>query len=181
MNLEEEIRLIRSKPQVTRLVRWIGKDKARFKQLVQCFFQEDEELVRRAAWVLGHCVEAHSEMMQPWLKPLLKKMQRPGEHCAVKRNGVRILQFVEIPRSLQGTVANLCFAYLTSPDEPVAVRTFSITVLANIAEHAPELRKELELTVRQQLPYSAPAFRARARKIIKEINTDEAAMSVQEG
>jgi hypothetical protein len=144
------------------------------------FLQEDEELVRRSAWILGHCAEAYPSLMQPWLKPLLKKMQKPGVHCAVKRNGVRILQFVDIPRGLRGTVTNLCFAYLTSLDEPIAVRTFSMTVIAKIAEHEPELRKELELTVRQFLPYSSPAFRARAKRILKNHENEEGLSRVDE-
>ncbi len=180
MNLENELGTVRSKQEVNVLVRWVGKDKTRFKQLMTCFLQDDEELVRRAAWVLGHCVEAYPRLMQPWLKPLLKKMRRPGAHCAIKRNGVRILQFVNIPRKLQGTVTNLCFDYLTSMDEPIAVRTFSMTVLSNIAEHAPELKKELKLTVRQLLPYSTAAFRARAKKVLKKKEYDKELMRTDE-
>jgi hypothetical protein len=168
MDLESEILSTRSKQQVVRLVRWIGKDTRRFKRLVVLFLQEDEKIARRSAWVIGHCVEAHPSLMQPWLKPMIKKMKTPGAHCAVKRNGVRILQFVKIPRGLQGIVAGLCFNYLTSLDEPIAVRTFSMTVLGKIAEQEPELKKELELTIRQMLPYSTAAFRARAKKVLKD-------------
>ena len=98
----------------------------------------------------------------------------------MKRNVVRILQFVDIPRGLQGIVANQCFEFLSSIDEPIAVRTFSMTVLAKIAKDEPDLKKELELIVRQMLPYGTPAFRARAKKVLKlreiesqKINPDE--------
>lgn len=167
-DLENEVLATRSKQQVVKLVQWVGKDAARFKQLMTLFLQEDEEIVRRSAWVIGHCVEAHPNLMQPWLKPMIKKMKQPGAHCAIKRNGVRILQFINIPKRLQGTVADLCFKYLSSIDEPIAVRTFSMTVLMKIAEQEPELKKEIELTVRQMLPYSTPAFRARAKMVLKD-------------
>jgi hypothetical protein len=99
-------------------------------------------------------------------------MKQPNAHCAVKRNGVRILQFVDIPRMLQGTVADLCFQYLSSIDEPIAVRTFSMTVLARIAKGEPDLQKEIETVVRQMLPYSTPAFISRARKVFRNIRKE---------
>ncbi len=91
----------------------------------------------------------------------------------MKRNVVRILQFVEIPRKLQGVVANLCFELISSIDEPIAVRTFSITVPAKIAQEEPELKKELEIVVRQMLPYATPAFRGRAKKLLKNHEIEE--------
>ena len=107
-------------------------------------------------------------------------MQEPGVHDAVKRNVVRILQFVEIPRTLQGIVANLCFELISSTDESIAARTFSMTVLANIAQDEPGLKKELEIIVRQMLPYATPAFRARARMVLKNPEIKEIIENLQE-
>ena len=98
---------------------------------------------------------------------MIKVLRKRGVHDAVRRNIVRILQFADIPRGLQGTVANLCFELISSFEEPIAVRTFSMTVLAKIAWEEPMLWKELEIVVRQMLPYATPAFRARAKKVLK--------------
>ncbi|MGD1046859.1 MAG: hypothetical protein ABR936_16245 [Bacteroidota bacterium] len=100
-------------------------------------------------------------------------MQQPGTHDAVKRNVVRILQFADILHGLQGAVANLCFELISSIDEPIAVRTFSITVFAKIAQEEPGLEKELEIVVRQMLPYATNAFRARAKKVLKNHEIEE--------
>jgi hypothetical protein len=173
MDLEKEILAVRSKDQVVTLVSWIGKDKTRFKQLMEFFLEGESRLAQKSAWVIGHCAELHPELVNPWLKAMIKKMYQPALHGALKRNVVRILQFVNIPRELQGRVANLCFELIASAEEPIAVRTFSITVLANIARDEPALRKELEIVVRQMLPYSTPAFRARAKKILKNSEIEE--------
>jgi len=45
-----------------------------------------------------------------------------------------------------------------------------MTVLANITKKEPELLKELRVLVHQMLPYGAPAFRARAKKIFKDLD-----------
>ena len=70
-------------------------------------------------------------------------------------------------------MANLCFELISSIDEPIAVRTFSMTVLANIVQEEPELKKELEIVVRQMFPYATPAFRARAKKVLKNHEIEE--------
>ena len=173
MDIEKEILAVRSKEQVLKFVEWIGKDKNRFQQLLKYFLRGEEELAKKSAWIIGHSAELNPDMVSSWLKPLIKIMQKPGIHGAVKRNIVRILQYADIPRSLQGSVANLCFELISSIDEPIAVRTFSMTVLSRIAQNEPALRKELEIVVRQMLPYSTPAFRARAKKLIRNPENEE--------
>jgi hypothetical protein len=98
---------------------------------------------------------------------LIAMMKRPGVHPAVKRNTVRLLQTIEIPKSLLGPVTNLCFDFLTSPKETIAVKVFSMTVLARIARQEPDLEKELRLVVAQQLPLAGGAFRSRARHVLR--------------
>ena len=173
MQIEKEILAVRSKDQVATLVKWVGKDKMRFQYLMELFLQGNEQLAKKSAWIIGRCAERHPELVSPWLKPMINRMQETGVHAAVKRNVVRILQFVEIPCKLQGVVANLCFELISSIDEPIAVRTFSITVLAKIAQEEPELKNELEIIVRQMLPYATPAFRARAKKVLKNHEIEE--------
>ena len=173
MELEKELLAVCSKDQVVTLVNWVGNDKNRFKQLMELFLEGESKLAQKSAWVIGHCAELNPDLVNPWLKAMIKKMHQQGLHGALKRNVVRIFQFVDIPRGLQGRVANLCFDLIASENESIAARTFSITVLANIAREEPALRKELEIIVRQMLPYSTPAFRARAKKILKKSEIEE--------
>lgn len=170
MDLESEILREHSKQNMVRIARWVGTDSARFKQLMELFLHGDYRTTQLAAWVVSYyCVEWHPQLARPWLKPMLKRMQEPGVHDAVKRSVLRILQFVDIPRSLQGSVATVCFGYLQSPDTPIAVRVFSMTVLARIAEQQPDLRNELKLVIQQMLPYGGAAIRARARNVLKKL------------
>ncbi len=173
MELESEIKILRSKPQVEKLIRWIGTDSKRFAHLMKLFLNGDQDTSRRSAWVVGHCCERHLELARPWLKPMIKKMQEPSIHSAIQRNVLRILQYVEIPASLKGTVANICFNFISDTKAAVAPQAFAMTVLANIAKKEPDLLKELHVLVHQMLPYGTPAFRARARKIFKDLNVRE--------
>jgi hypothetical protein len=100
-------------------------------------------------------------------------MQDPDAHIAVKRNVLRILQCVDIPKALLGTVVSLCFEYINSYDIPIAVKAYSMTVLANAAEREPALRHELQASLELLLPAASPGIRAHARMVMERLQKDE--------
>lgn len=157
-----------------RVVRWIGSDKKRFRELMALFLRGEYRVTQRAAWVLRHCAERDQSLVEPYLAKMVNRMLEPGVHVAVKRNVVGILQEIEIPRRLLGRIATICFDFLASQDETIAVRAFSMTVLANIAASEPDLKNELRLMIEQQLPWEGAAFQSRARHVLKQLNGGKA-------
>jgi hypothetical protein len=107
----------------------VGKNEARFKELVEVYLAGPYRLTQRAAWPLSSCTERHPELIYPHLKKILQYVATPGVHDAVKRNTVRLLQYIDIPIKYHGQVANMCFGFLQQKDIPVAVKVFSMTVL----------------------------------------------------
>jgi hypothetical protein len=95
-------------------------------------------------------------------------LDNPDAHVAVKRNIMWLLQDIEIPRQLYGLLTHKCFA-LMDPKETIAVRVFAMSVLANIAMHEPDLKKELRIVIEDQLPYGSAGYLSRARKVLKAI------------
>jgi hypothetical protein len=169
MDLESEILKEHSKRQAVRIASWISKDKKRFRQLMTLFLKGEYRITQRSAWIVSLCSDKHPELIRPYLKQMIRRMQEPGVHDAVKRNVIRILQFIEIPDALLGEVTTVCFDYLVSPNEPIAVRVFSMTVLGNIAQKEPDLKHELQLIIEQQLTYGSLGFCSRAKKVMKMI------------
>lgn len=62
---------------------------------------------------------------------------------------------------------NICFAYLESPAEALAIKVFSMTVLGNLAKLYPEIIPELKLLIEDQLPYQTAGFKSRGKKVLK--------------
>jgi hypothetical protein len=141
---------------------------------MELFLHGEYRVTQRSAWIVSECYEQHPRLITPWLPALLKKMQEPGVHDAVKRNVVRMLQCIEIPTPLLGTVVSLCFDYLNSVDAPIAVKAHSMTVLTRIAEREPDLKRELRDSIELMLPYAAPAIHARARMVMKRLKAETA-------
>jgi hypothetical protein len=88
----------------------------------------------------------------------------------VKRNTVRLLQYIEIPKKFHGRVADVCFQYLASNEEPIAVRVFSMTVLERIVKENPELKRELQIIIEDHLPFASAGYLSRARKVLKNLS-----------
>lgn len=169
MSLRKEILKEHSKQHTVYLANKIGPDQEAFDELMEFFLGDEYRVTQRAAWVVSHCIDAHPWLIKKHLRSIIENLQK-SVHVAVKRNTVRILQFVEIPEGLMGIAAEICFRYLNSGREPVAVKEFSMTVLFNIVQVYPELSEELEISIEEQMPFGSGGFKSRGRKVLKALS-----------
>lgn len=157
-----------SKTQTDRIVRYIGSDPERFAVLMALFFKGEYRVTQRAAWPMSYCVQKHPELIRPYFRQLLTMLKKTGTHNAVKRNILRLLQDVEIPKKYQGPIMSLCFDYISDPEELAASKAFALTILENFTADYPEILPELQLLVRDRWEYETPAFRSRGKRILKK-------------
>jgi hypothetical protein len=169
MNLESEILRECSKRQCIRIAAWVGTDKKRFKELMDLFLKGENLITQRAAWIVAHCADKHAELVIPYVDKMIDRMIEANLHDAVRRNVVRILQDIEIPRRLAGKVATVCFDWLASAKEPVAVKVFSMSVLANIAKQEPDLKNEIRILIEQQMPTGSAGIISRGKKVLRQL------------
>lgn len=141
--------------------------------MMELYLTGDFRTAQLAAGVITLCVDDHPRLIDPWLSKVVARMSQKGIHNAVQRTAVHILQSVDIPPHLSGKVANLCFDYLEDISQPIAVRVFSMSVLANIASQEPDLAHELAMVIRELTPYGTGAFKARARMVLKSLGQKE--------
>ncbi|MGE0883816.1 MAG: hypothetical protein AB7P14_09750 [Blastocatellales bacterium] len=166
MDVRQALMAEHSKRQTMAIVEFIGDDPKRFAELMKLFFAGEYRLTQRAAWPMNYCAERHPALILPYLPKLLDCLEREDMHDAVRRNVVRLLQYIEIPKRLMGRTYAHCVDLLDDADQPVAVRVFAMTVAARIAKAEPDLMNELKLIVRKHLPHSTAAFKVRARDIL---------------
>jgi hypothetical protein len=164
MNLQEEILKEHSKEQCKKIVEWVGNSQKRFDELFHLFLTGQYRITQRAAWPMSYCVIEHPAFIKKKFSKLISNLQKPHLHNAIKRNTMRLLQHVEIPKKLQGQVMDICFNYVASPNEAVAIKAFSLTVLGNLAKQYPEILPEIKLLIEEQLPHQTAAFKSRAKQ-----------------
>src|SRR5215211_4651551 len=137
MNIKTALLKQHSKKQCDAIVKFIGKNPERFAELIKSYF-----------------------------KKLLNNLSKSGLHDSIPRNTVRLLQHVEIPEKFHGRVMDICFRYISSPTEAVAIKAFSITVLQNLAKKYPEIINEIKLVIEERWDYETIAFKTRAKKLL---------------
>jgi hypothetical protein len=171
VNLREKILTEHSRQQCDDIVAWVGDDQKRFDELFALFLTDEYRVVQRSAWPVSYCVQAHPSFITKHYPKLIKKMQEPNQPDAVKRNGARLLQHLVIPEKYCGSIMDICFTLLASPDEAVAIKAFSLTVLGNLAKKYPEIIPEIILLIEDQVENQTPAFKGRALKLLKVFKT----------
>src|SRR5215212_2673072 len=147
MNLREEILKEHSKTQCNKIVEWVGDSQKRFDELFHLFLTDIYRITQRAAWPVSYCVIAHPEFIKNNFGKLVKNLRKPNLHDSIKRNSIRLLQHLTIPEQYHGEIMEICFGYLQSPKEAVAIKVFSLTVLGNFAKKYSEIIPELKIII----------------------------------
>ena len=169
MSIKSEILKSYSKQNTVRVANLIGQDIDLFKELMSIYFNaEDMDLARKAAWVLRHCVDQYPCLAEPYVKKIINYLSKEGHHDAIKRNGLAILQIISIPEELYGPITNICFEFIQSGKEAIAIKAYSMRILDKIGNDIPEIRHELKLVVEELLPYESAGFKSSARRILSK-------------
>jgi hypothetical protein len=64
---------------------------------------------------------------------------------------------------------DICFRYIAFPNEAVAVKAFSLTVLQNLSKTYPEILPEIKLLIEERWDHETAAFKSRAKKILGKV------------
>ncbi len=166
MSLREELLKEHSKAHTEYLAIGIGSDQDSFDMLIKLLLGDEYRVTQRAAWLVSHCVDKFPWLIDNHLSSIIHNLDKPV-HVAVKRNTLKILQFVDIPEDLLGITADICFRLLNDGKEPIAVKVFAMTVIFNIVKKYPELNEELKISIEEQMPFASAGFKSRGNKILK--------------
>jgi hypothetical protein len=168
MNIEETLLSEHSKELAVLIADYVGENAVKFEELMKLFLGSKIVVHQRAAMAVDICVDRNPSLLYPYIGTLLDNLKNPI-HDAVIRTTIRAFQELELPEEIYGEVWDLCFGYLTSSRTPVAIRVYSMTVLANICQKLPELKHELKIVIEDQLPFGSAGFVNRGNKILSAL------------
>lgn len=158
-----------TKQNANEIVNWVGSSQKRFDSLLKIFLgDEDIRIIQRASWPLSYCVAHHPHLIDKHYTVLLTQMDTPGRPASVRRNILRAFdQLKELPEAHHGVIMDACFRYIENPNEAIASQAFALGILARLSKIYPEIKPELDIIIESRLPNAAPAFKSRAKKILK--------------
>ena len=170
MDIKEALLQEHSKRQTIAIANYIGNNSTRFNALMKLVLGNEPLLVQRGYWVLGYCAEDHPGLFKNHIEALLEHLSKVGIHNAVKRNTLKVFQFIKVPDKMLGAVVDICFGYLYSASEAIAVKSLSINLLIDTCMRYPELKEELIPLLHELSTHEAPAILARTRNGIALLN-----------
>ncbi len=173
MNIQQVLEAEHNKPQILRIIAYIGDDTERFDELMNCFFADNYRLCQRASWAVGDIGEKKSHLLEPYLERLLLNINQPTHHDAIIRNTMRVFKALPtIPDDLLGLTVDTSFRYMIDPSVAVAIRMFSMRVLHNVCRQVPELKEELRLTIEDMIQYETrPGILSAGRDVLKKLSS----------
>ena len=74
-----------------------------------------------------------------------------------------------LPQKYFGELMNICFDWLISPRESVAVKVYAMEILYRLSEIEPELKKELADSIEWRITEGTPGFKNRGVKTLKKL------------
>ncbi len=156
-----------SRPLTHHILSWVRDDAERVAALCASFLEGPYRITQRAAWPIGDIGKARPELLLPHLSVLIGFAKKEGQHDAVARNVLRILESIDLPDELLGEAADLAFPLAADPQKPVAIRAFALTAAWKICQNVPELAPELRLIIEDAMPHATPAIKVRCRRILE--------------
>ncbi len=166
MNIRDELLAEHSKRQTMKIVRYIDGDAKKFAELMKLFLGPVYRTSQRAAWAVNYCAEHDRELVKPYFNRLVEQLERDDVHVAVRRNVARMLQFIDVPKRLEGRVYDACYNLLDDANQPVAVRVFALSAAVKIAKNEPDLLDELRLVATKYRSLMTAGFRSRTRRLL---------------
>ncbi len=175
MNLTNQLLAEHSKENAQKICQVVGNNPKLLEEFISIFLGEDYRLTQRASWVLRFLGDDFPNQLQPH-KPELILNLRKANHDAVRRNTLRFFEKESegIPEGSIGEMTDLCFEFLASKTQPIAVKAFAMTVLCKITRQFPELKNELKILIEDQMPYGSKGFRHRGNRVLKQLNSPKA-------
>lgn len=170
MDLRDHIMREHSKAMKDLVVKYVGRDQRRFDTLASLVFSGDYELARRASWPMSEAAVLHPSLVDKHWTAMVRVLEDPANHHAVKRHMLRIMDNTEVPGRNAAKVLDACYRFIRDESAPVAVRAFSITAAASICSRYPDLIGEYTATLAglSTIPLQ-PALSVRIKRAIRSL------------
>lgn len=148
----------------------VGNDYQKYQDLIELVVNYECPISEKAAWAMNHCFEEGTGYFQDFFEELTPIIGDPKYSDSVKRNIVRVFQFVEIPEEYQSSIIDSCFELVGNKKTAIAVKAFALGVLENMVKLYPELKNELISAIELILPTASSGLKNRGQHILKRLS-----------
>ena len=139
-----------------------------FDELVEIYLRNEEPVSRRAVWAVDTVAEKLPKLLERYIESIAEALPR-FEYDGLKRLSLRMLSRSPLPQKYFGELMNICFDWLISPKESVAVKIYAMEILYRMSGMEPELKKELADSIEWRITEGTPGFKSRGKKTLNKL------------
>lgn len=153
-----------------------------FKQLLDICFKIDDPISYKAAWVLEMVCLENIKPLLSHLESFLNKVPKVYKHQAVRPMAKiceeLVLGFysnknsnsISLSTKQREQLTEICFDWLIS-EQKVAAKAYAMQCLFYLGNDFKWIHPELKIILNKNFEHQQPAFKARARQILKKISS----------
>lgn len=167
--LKNQLQLAHSKSNTNLIVSKIQSGKFKLPDVFSIIKKNEALYAQRAAWIISTLSDKNKELLAPHYDDLISLIDQKY-HDAVLRSTYRTLASMTIKEKDQAKVFDNSMYFLNSKRTAVAIKSWVIDVLMNIATPYPDLQNEILLSIEPQLPFATSGLKGKIMKTIKKIN-----------
>ena len=142
-----------------------------FEELAQLALLNEEPVSRRAMWVIDIASEENPTILEPYLTDLIANLSN-FNHDGLKRHTLRMLSRYDIRFDDFLHILDLCFEFIKSAKESIAVRYQAMNLLYVMSNKEPDLKYELATTVEMLMHEGSPGLKNQSRKLFDQLKME---------
>ncbi|MFZ4582075.1 MAG: hypothetical protein ACOYM7_05440 [Paludibacter sp.] len=146
-------------------------DISNFERVFYLIFDTDDKVAWRAAWACEKIIQKFPEIVDSKKIKKISDLALTTKHSGLHRLSLSILNSIPITEILNVELINLCFEWMVSSNQPVAVQALSLKLLTKYCKIEPQLIPELiaylENFENEQLSPGMISCRKNSLKVLK--------------
>lgn len=118
-------------------------DVANFQTVFDLIFDKDEKVAWRAAWACEKMIQKFPYFIDDAKKQQITSLALTTKHEGLRRLSLSILLSLPISSTINVDLINICFEWMVSEKQPIAVQALSLKLLVLFCKIEPDLKPEL--------------------------------------
>jgi hypothetical protein len=168
MDYKSEIMNIRSRRAIDGIVLTVYDNIQNFDTLFDLIFEPDKNLAWKTAWVCEKVVEKFPELLDISKTEKIILLLLSTNHDGLRRLLLSIIIKVQNADNIPVRLINVCFDWMISSKQPIAVQALSLKLLTNYCLFEPDLKPELIAYLENyHSDFSTPAMISSSRNCYK--------------
>ena len=171
MDIREFLEIDSSRLNADILVDKIEEDTETFDTVWDIMLEDAYPLSMRAGRVIYLFGQKHPYFVEPRVPEIIESLPNIRTE-GVLRSLLGVLCVLKLPGELSGQLFDFCYSIVESPKSAIAPKAYALTILYNISETEPDLKRELITLFNEQLETESAGIKSGIINLLEKLHKE---------